>query len=317
MSPRIVAIVPSLGAPAGLERALAALRRELAAADAGLIWVHQGSFAAPTLERAGELRIDLPAPVGFARAVHAGLAAGTGTEELVALVNDDLEVEPGWLEALTAALDASPGLAGVQGVHLRADDPARADGCGIGWNRWLQAVQVGDGEAPPTTAAPPFPVFGVSATGALYRRAALAAVAQAPGRIFDERLDSWYEDVELAARLRAAGYGAACVPAARARHAGSATGAVRPFDRARRIAGNRWLVLARLLGRRFPLALPRVLTRDLVDLARALGARRFAGAAAIPAGWARAARRLPAFAHAGPPRVALRELVGERVGSAT
>lgn len=317
MNRRIVAVVPSLAAPAELGRELAALRAELATVGAGLVWVHQGSAAPPAVGGAQELCLELPSPVGFARAVHAGIAACGGATELVAVINDDLEVETGWAAALVAALDGDAGLAAVQGVHLRAAEPGRLDGCGIGWNRWLQAVQIGDGLAPPARGAPPFPVFGVSATGALYRRAALDAVAFAPGRPFDERLGSWYEDVDLAVRLRSRGWRAACVPAARARHRGSATGAGRPFDRARRIAGNRWLVVARLLGRRFPLALPKLLARDLADAARALGAGELRRAAAYPAGWAVALARLAGFARLGRPLVDPRELGAERVGSAT
>lgn len=310
-------MVPSLAVPAELDRELAALRRELAALGAGLVWVHQGSAEAPAVGGDGELRLDLPSPVGFARAVHAGIAACGAATELVAVVNDDLEVEPGWGAALLAALEADPGLAAVQGAHLRSGEPDRLDGCGIAWNRWLQAVQLGDGSAPPERGAPPFEVFGVSATGALYRRAALASVELAPGRPFDERLDSWYEDVDLAVRLRAGGWRAACVPAARARHRGSATGAGLRFGRARRIARNRWLVLARLLGRRFPLALPRIVARDLVDAARALAAGDPGRAVAYPAGWAGALARLGGFAHAGPPLLEAGQLGIERVGSTT
>ena len=314
MTPRLVAVVPSLGESPALARALARLRAELAGAGAGLVWVHQGPRAAPRLDPPRERLIALPRAVGFARAVNAGLAAA-GAAELVAVVNDDFEPESGWLAPLTAALDAGPDLGSVQGVSLAAGETEVTDGCGLAWNGWWQAVQVGRGAAPPPLAAAPFEVFGVSATGALYRRAALATVAQASGAVFDERLESWYEDVDLAVRLRAAGWRALCVPAARGVHAGSATGGRRPFLQARRVAGNRWLVVARLLGRALPVAAPRLALRDLVDLARALARGEAVRAAAIPAGWLAAARRLPAFARFGAPLVGREELARLRVGS--
>jgi GT2 family glycosyltransferase len=311
---RIVAIVPSLGGRLPLADALPRLRSELAAAGADLVWVHQGAGAAPAIGGDRERLLRLPEPVGFARAIHAGLAAA-GDHELTALVNDDLAPRPGWLAALVGELDAGAGTAAVQGVNLDAADPATADGCGIAWNRWWQAVQVGHGRPAPPAQEPPFEIFGVSATAALYRRAALARVELAPGRPFDERLGSWYEDVDLAVRLRAAGERARCVPAARALHAGSATGARRPFDRNRRLTANRWLVVARLLGRRFPVAAPRLALRDLVDLGRALARGRGVEAAAIAAGWGTALARVGGFARAGAPLVGGRELARFRVGS--
>jgi len=309
-------VVPSLSGSERVAAPLAALRRELDGTGAELVWVHQGEAVAPRLERPGERRIDLDRPVGFARAIHAGLGAADRGAELIALVNDDLEVLPGWLRALLRALEEDPALAAVQGVHLQEGDPERVDGWGVGWNRWYQAVQLGRGEPPPPRDGRPFPIFGVSATGAIYRREALRAVALAGAPIFDERLGSWYEDVELAVRLRARGLASACVPAARAVHAGSATGRRRPFDLSRHLVANRWLVVARMLGRQLPLVAPRMLLRDLIDLARSLAAGELARGAGYPAGWATAALRIGAFARFGPARPAAGELFGDRLGSA-
>ena len=94
--------------------------------------------------------------MGFARAIHAGLAAA-GERELTALVNDDLAPEPGWLARLVAAIDSEPDLVAVQGVNLDAAAPERTDGCGIAWNRWWQAIQIGHGRPAPPAA----PVVGV------------------------------------------------------------------------------------------------------------------------------------------------------------
>ena len=117
----------------------------------------------------------------------------------------------------------------------------------------------------------------MSATAAIYRRAALGDTP------FDPRLISYYEDVELAGRLRAAGWSAILVPAARARHAGSATGATMSRERWRLVYGNRWLV-----ARDQPFW--RMAVRDLIDLARAVGSGDLSRAAGIPSGWVRALR---------------------------
>lgn len=291
---RPAAVVPTVGASPHLERCLTALRRE------GLetVVVHQGEGEPPAAAlRLADRLLRLPVNLGFAAATNLGIAQTSG--EYVATVNDDAVVEPGWAAALAAALAADPRAAAAQGSNLLLADPARLDGRGLAWNRWWQAVQVGHGEP----ALPPpgivEEIFGVSATAALYRRSALEAVAPEAG-VFDERLGAYYEDADLAGRLRRAGWTALWVPAARALHAGSATGDRRRRWRLTRIYGNRWAVAARCLGRRFPAAVPRMAARDLADLARALGRADLAAAAGIAAGWARAAFLLPGSLHRGP-----------------
>jgi GT2 family glycosyltransferase len=293
MPPEVAAVVPSLGAAPGVEEALARLRRELAAAGGELVWVHQGDGPAPRLDRPGERLLRLDRAAGFAVAANRGCAATDA--DWIAVVNDDAWLEPGWLATLLAEARRDRALVALQGVNLQLAAPERIDGAGLGWNRRWQAIQLGHGEPAAGAPAAPFEVFGVSATAAIYRRDALAAVAEPSAAPFDERLESWYEDVDLAVRLAARGSRSLVVPAARALHRGSATGARRPFRRARLLVRNRWLVTARLLGRRWPKALPAIARGDLGEVAAALGERRWAALAALPAGWAGALLRLPAL----------------------
>ncbi|MEO8276960.1 MAG: glycosyltransferase [Thermoanaerobaculia bacterium] len=295
---RIVAVVPSLGQSPWQTEMLTALRAELATHAAALIWVHQGTEPAPQLSAERERLIRLPQPCGFAAAVNAGIAAIADVDEsdalaaidAIAVVNDDLIVSPGWLAALTEGLAARPQAAAVQGMNLELDRPERIEGCGLEWNRSWQAVQTLAGSVADAALAPlaaPFEIFGVSATAALYRRSALVEVAEngTPLRAFDERLGSYYEDVELAVRLRAADWQSWCIPAARARHAGQATAGRRPLSRWRSIYRNRLLVVHQLLGARFLRTLPRLAVRDLRDFARALLSGDAARAPAILMGW--------------------------------
>lgn len=296
---RTSAIVPSLGHSPWQEEMLIALRGELARENAELVWVHQGAAPAPQLAGPRERLVRLPRAVGFATAANLGLAAADPRTTAVAIVNDDLVVAPGWLAALAGELARRPRAAAVQGVQLEIERPQLVEGCGLGWNLSWQAVQVAAGEPPPTTTAPPFELFGVSATAALYRRAALAAVAGGAGSaagFFDERLGSYYEDVELAVRLREAEWESWCVPAARARHAGQATAGRAPLRRWRAIHRNRLLVLRRLLGSGFAAALPKLAARDLRDLARAGLRLDGARALGVVAGWSAALPKLAAFA---------------------
>ena len=286
--------------------------------------------------------VELPRPAGFARAVNDGIAVSTG--DWVALVNDDVVLEAGWARRLLEAVAGGSGVAAVQGVNVVAGgeegdddrDGARIDGAGLEWNRRWQAVQLGRGEPasgagltagpspgrlrrrPAGTPAHPvcdlqhesvLEVYGVSATAAIYRRATLAEVSGGgdPLRPFEERLDSYYEDVELADRLRGAGYGALLVPAARAVHAGalSSRSPRAARRRTRRVYANRLLVLARRLGRGFWPRLPGVLGRDVVDVLRRPktapmpGDLKPPGVVDLVCAWGRAVRLLPGFVHFG------------------
>lgn len=262
---RVTAVIPTLGRSPWLSACLEALRRE----GVEIVVVDQG-----------EIPLDLPDRVirpgknlGFAAATNLGIAESSG--EYVATINDDAIVEPGWAARLVEALDHHPKAAAAQGINLSMD--GLVDGCGIEWNRWGQAVQVGHGEPVPSLSGTR-DVWGVSATAAIYRRAALGETP------FDPRLISYYEDVELAGRLRAVGWTALLVPEARARHAGSATGGTMSRERWRLVYGNRWLAAR---GQPFW----RMAVRDLADLARALGRGDLSRAAGIPSGWLRALRK--------------------------
>jgi GT2 family glycosyltransferase len=268
--------------------------------------VAQGMTALKAVEEAAKLAnrtFYLYDAIGFAAANnHAFKAAKT---EFIATVNDDVVVEKNWYPALVEALDVSPEIAAVQGVNLRLGEKETLDGCGIAWNRAWQALQIGFGE--PHTIAPrkPVEIFGVSATAALYRRQVLAKVDLAPAGqspiVFDENLYSYYEDVDLACRLRGAGYRAQLVPGARAEHAGSASSRELSLGAHQLIYGNRYLVLARFLGREFRRQFPRIWLRDMVDLGGALRRTDPGLAMAIFGGWARAALRLRRYVHSGAP----------------
>ncbi|MEM1203152.1 MAG: glycosyltransferase family 2 protein [Acidobacteriota bacterium] len=228
----------------------------------------------------------------------------------LALVNDDAVVEPGWGRRLYDVLETRPRAAAVQGTNLSLHRPDLVDGRGLGWNRWWQAVQIdhglpergGRGSSQGADPASVFGVFGVSATAALYRRRALDGVAGSAGP-FDEALFAYYEDVDLGCRLRAAGWRAYSEPGARALHAGSVTGRILPRAGRHLIHGNRYLVLARWLGRGLWRRLPRAVARDALDLGRLLRLGDVAGAAGVAGGLGRALRHLPAYAHWGPAKL--------------
>lgn len=284
---RLTAVVPTLGRSQWLVPCLEALRQDAHGIE--ILVVDQGDHPADLPAGLADRVIRPGRNLGFAAGTNLGIAESS--RELVATVNDDALVEPGWTGRLVETLDLHPRASAVQGVNLVLASPQLADGCGIAWNRWDQAVQIGHGKSAPPATGPVREVLGVSATAAIYRRAALLAVAR-KGEVFDSRLISYYEDVDLAVRLRAAGWSALVVPAARARHAGSATGATLSRERWRLIYGNRWRVASRAFGGAFWLRFPRMLLRDVVDLGRAVVSADLPRASGIVAGWGRALRPL-------------------------
>jgi GT2 family glycosyltransferase len=164
--------------------------------------------------------------LGFAGGVNAAFAQTTA--EYIALINNDAVLDRDWLQTVVDALDANPKLAAVQTVIRR--DENTIDGAGIDWSDGtIRQVTPASGRLdgrPPAARpckgdqrSPGQPAggrrCGISATAALYRRAALG------DRIFDERFFAYYEDVELSARLLEAGWQLQVIDEIKATHRGS------------------------------------------------------------------------------------------------
>ncbi len=302
-APRLSAIVPTLGLSEWLIPCLEALRRD-GGEDLEILLVAPIEANLGGAEHLADRVLRAPSTAGFAAANNAGLKAAGG--DFLATINDDAIISEGWCRALLDALERDPGAASAQGVNVRLDDPATVDGAGLAWNRFWQAVQIGHGESVSATCATE--IFGVSATAAVYRRSALERLAGSELEVFEHRLFAYYEDVDLACRLRGLGSRALLVPAATARHAGSTSGEQLPGGKLRLIYRNRQLVVARLLGRAFWTRWPRILLRDAADLWHAVRRRDARAAAGIVAGLGGAAFHWPGFARLGRPLVPLDEL---------
>lgn len=155
--------------------------------------------------------------LGFTGGVNAAVALCSAP--FVGLVNNDVELDPGWVETLRPSFDGAPRLAAVQSVIATSD--GLIDGAGIDLSDGtIRQSLHGSPLARAATAPDP---WGVSATAALYRSEALREVA-AGGELLRADLFAYYEDVELCARLRARGWSVALSRAILATHAGSATG---------------------------------------------------------------------------------------------
>jgi GT2 family glycosyltransferase len=226
--------------------------------------------------------IERERPGGFGAAVNAGLAACADCDA-VALVNTDVELAPDWLALTAPALADHPAAASVACKMVSMDDPGLIDDTGDTLRRDGICEQRGRGRRDRGLWDEPGEVWGACAGAALYRRAAVDAVGG-----LDERYVMYLEDVDLALRLRLAGWGCRYVPAL-ARHAGGGAGAPVGFW----VARNTLLLVAKAFPARW---LPYVAYRQaswLADAARGGALREHLRGlrAAIPL--LRAARRAP------------------------
>jgi hypothetical protein len=216
-------------------------------------------------EHPGVTVIELGANTGFAVAANHGIRAARG--ELVALINTDVVLEPDWLARLTAALAADPASASAACKMLDLADRRLVYDAGDVLRRDGACDQRGRFQPDQPRFDQPGEVFGACAGAALYRR---AAVLGAGG--FDERYFAYLEDVDLALRLRLAGWRCRYEPAV-ALHAGQGS--------SHQLAGAHHYLVQRntllLVAKAFPLRwLPLVAYRQLSWLREAARHRRVA-----------------------------------------
>jgi len=217
-------IIPNYNGAALLPTCLDALRRQTRR-DFQVTVVDDGSADGSLVllaERYPEVRVvRLPRNRGLAAAVNAGIAATAAA--YVVLLNNDTEAEPRWLEELVGALDRFPQFAFAASKlrlfdrrdHLHsAGDFYRPNGEPGSRGVWERDAGQYDALAE---------VFGPCAGAAAYRRSALAALAE-NGRVFDEDLVMYCEDVDLNLRARRHGLLTVFVPRAVVYHKLSATG---------------------------------------------------------------------------------------------
>jgi GT2 family glycosyltransferase len=171
----------------------------------------------------------------FCGAANAGLAASRGA--FIQLLNDDTEVTAGWVEAGLAPF-ADETVGSVAPLVVVRSDPRRVDSAGdsYAWFGW--PMKRGHGQSAASWSARSIEeVFGASGSSAFYRAEALRRAGT-----LDMLLRSYYEDIDLAFRLRWAGYRCIYTPACVIHHDISATNDHRSPALQRRISRNAELV---------------------------------------------------------------------------
>jgi GT2 family glycosyltransferase len=212
----VTVLIPHFNRAELLDRALATLAGQ-SAPPLRVLVVDGGSTDATrdVVGRHSVELLELGANRGFAPAVNAGLAATT--TRWVAVINNDVELEPGCLAALLEDAD----LAGASFATPRLRQlrhPARLDGCYDLLARSGCAWRAGHDSPDSPAYSEPRRIWFPPLTCTLLRHDLFERLGG-----LDERFESYLEDVEFGLRCVRAGLAGVYVPRAVAYHAGSST----------------------------------------------------------------------------------------------
>lgn len=229
----VSAVIPTLNKRPLLLRLLDTLRAQ-SYPLAEILVIDNGSGV--PLDAPGVRVIALDSNRGFAHAVNRGIAEARG--DAIAILNDDVELRPDWLAALTATF-SDPDVWFSCGKLLSAANPALLDGTFDLISRAACPWRAGHGlPAHHPAFSTPRPIALAPMTASLYRAELFRRIGP-----LDERFESYLEDVDFSLRCAAHGLAGFYQPAAVAVHHGSATlGRWHPAT-VRRLARNMaWLV---------------------------------------------------------------------------
>lgn len=229
-----------------------------------------------------------PRNLGYGGAANAGVAALPPEADPVLIVNPDVELAPGAIDALLSGLDRHPD-AGAVGPLISTESgviypsarrlPTIGAGAGhaaLGWcwpnNPWT--VQYRQDHAAPRER----PAGWLSGSCLLVRRSAFAAVGG-----FDPGYFMYFEDVDLGRRLRQAGYASYYIPDARVLHHGGHSTRRHRAEMVRAHHDSAYRYLAGLYDARWQAPLRWALRGGLaVRAAMAVRSERVAGGAELP-----------------------------------
>lgn len=164
--------------------------------------------------------------LGFSEGNNIGIKNSKG--EYVLFLNQDVFLEPNYIERIVEFLETNPKAAGAMGKLLRFNSLKQEntniiDSLGIVIFKNVRAVERGELEVDLGQYNEIVEVFGISGAASIFRRTALED-AKVMEEYFDENFFMYKEDIDLSWRLRLSGWSLWCVPQAKAYHARTSGG---------------------------------------------------------------------------------------------
>jgi N-acetylglucosaminyl-diphospho-decaprenol L-rhamnosyltransferase len=159
--------------------------------------------------------LELGMNLGFGRACNEGVRSTSG--EAVVLLNNDVECRPDFLERLVAPFEDAEHIGSVAALLLMQGEE-HIDSVGLAVDSTLAGYPRFHGRPVGEARVIRSTLVGPAGAAAAYRRSAWEDVGG-----LDEGVFAYGEDVDLALRLRAAGWSTAAAPGAVAVHRGSAS----------------------------------------------------------------------------------------------
>ena len=224
-------VVPVWNGRELLEDLFRSLRSQTVAPAAVLVVDNGSSDGSPEIAAKWGARVlRLASNQGFAYAVNRGIAESSA--EAIAIVNQDVEAAPDWLQRLAAALEDNSAWFAA-GKILQTAHRDRIDGTFDAVCRGGCAWRVGHDRADGPEYSTRRRIFFATGTAALFRADLFRRIGP-----LDESFESYLEDVDLGLRCATAGLEGWYVPEAVVWHRGSASlGRWHP-DTVRRISRN-------------------------------------------------------------------------------
>jgi GT2 family glycosyltransferase len=267
MSPRLTVVILNYNGRHLLETLLPSVRDQRYR-DFRVVVVDNGSAdGSPAWLRDSWPEVEVVAlaeNIGVTRALN--VCAHSADSELVALLNNDLELDPGALGALVEAMDADPEAGSAAPKLCDFRERGVIDGAGDLFLWRGHGHRRGHGERDRGQYDQPGEIFGACGGASVYRRVALQSVGG-----FDESFGAYFEDVDWSLRAQLAGWRCRYVPSAVVFHMGSATlgRELNDFTRYHLWRNGIWVVLKGLPVATLLRHAPELLTGQAINLAAA------------------------------------------------
>lgn len=186
--------------------------------------------------------IALSENTGFCHAVNEGIRASR--TPYVILLNNDTKVKPGFIKALTEAMERDEKIFSVSSLMLSMQDENIVDDAGDGYSLFGWAYAIGKGKSAEKYNKAR-EVFAACGGASIYRKAVFEEIGY-----FDENHFAYLEDMDIGYRARIYGYTNWYEPKAKVLHMGSATSGSRYNEFKTKLASAN---NAYLIGKNMPL----------------------------------------------------------------